>query len=837
MLKTQKLLSLALAVNLLFLGNNVFSAEKKAIKPTEKPKTTAVSVKKKEERPDLSKIKYMSPPKEIVKIVDAPKTPSINIAPDKEHLLLLDLPKNPSLEEMSKKELKLAGLRINPDNGGESKIQSYTGIRIKNITKGGDWRVSGLPEKAKINYISWSPDSKHVAFTNTTDSGVTLWIIDINTKTAKELAKFRLNSILGKPYNWISDSKKIICKVIPGDIGEVSKDSPIPDGPIVQESYGEKTPQRTYQNLLQNKHDEALFEHYFTSQIIKLDLEGKMEKIGKKDIYYDIDPSPDGKYLLTEKIHPPYSYLVPINRFPRKVEIWDINGKLVKNLIDLPLYENIPPKADAVPPEQREHAWRNDAPATLYWIEAQDGGDPTKNVPIRDIAYTLSAPFKANKTQLISFQDRFRSFVWGDNKVALAYEGAYKNKSEKIYMFPPDFPDFKPKLLIERSTEDSYKNPGNAVTQVSKYGTNVLLKDENTFSIFFSGEGASPQGNKPFIDKFDLKNKKADRVWESKEPYYEQPIKILDHNDLKILTKIESPTKQPDYYLRTVKKNKLKQLTEFTHPYPELKNVKAEIIKYKRADGVELNATLYLPPNYSKEKNGKLPVLVWAYPREFKDASLAGQITNSPYEFPRISATSPIIFVTQGFAVLDGPSMPIIGEGKTEPNDTYIKQLSDDAKAAVDKIVSMGVADPKKIAIGGHSYGAFMTANLLAHTDLFCAGIARSGAYNRTLTPFGFQSEERYLWQAPKIYSEMSPFNYADKIKEPILLIHGKDDDNPGTFTLQSERMFGAIKGLGGKARLVVLPYESHHYQARESILHMLWEMNEWLNKNVKNKE
>ncbi|MEK7432086.1 MAG: prolyl oligopeptidase family serine peptidase [Cyanobacteriota bacterium] len=784
----------------------------------------------------LSKLKYMKPPKEIVKIVDANLTPIVNISPDKQWMLMLEPQKAPSIEDMSKKEIKLAGDRIDPSNNGSSKSLSYKSIKIKNLVKGGDTRVSGISEKAKINYVSWSADSKNIAFMMTEDTGITLWTIDVNKKEAKQLSKLRLNSVIGKPFAWLSNSKKLLCKVVPGDIGVEPEKKQVPDGPIVQESYGKKSPQRTYQNLLENENDEDLFEHYFTSQLLTLDLDGKMEKIGKRGIFANAEPSPDGKYILVEKIHKPFSYVVPLDKFPRKVEIWDINGKIVKNIIDLPLYENIPPKLGAVPSEQREHDWRKDAPATLYWIEAQDKGDPSKEVPIRDIAYSLTAPFKDKPTQIIKFQNRFKSFVWGDNKVALAYESWSKTKSEKVWLFPPDFPDFKAKLLIDRNTEDSYKDPGNPIMKVSKYGTNVLIKDEKTFSIYFSGTGASPEGSKPFLDKFDLKSKNTNRIWKSKAPYYEELIKVLDPNDMTLLTKIESPTKQPDFYLRTVSKNKVKQLTEFSHPYPELKNIKKEIIKYKRADGVELNATLYLPADYSKEK-GKLPVLLWAYPREFKNANLAGQITKSPYEFPIIRANSPIIFVTQGYAVLDGPSMPIIGEGKKEPNDTYIKQLVSDAKAAVDKIVEMGVADPNKIAIGGHSYGAFMTANLLAHSDLFCAGIARSGAYNRTLTPFGFQSEERYFWQAPTVYSEMSPFNYADKIKSPLLFIHGQEDDNPGTFPLQSERMFNAIKGLGGKSRFVLLPKESHGYLSRESLLHMLWEMNEWLDKNVKNKK
>lgn len=225
---------------------------------------------------------------------------------------------------------------------------------------------------------------------------------------------------------------------------------------------------------------------------------------------------------------------------------------------------------------------------------------------------------------------------------------------------------------------------------------------------------------------------------------------------------------------------------------------------------------------------------MWAYPAEFKSADAAGQVKDSPYKFNRISYWGPQAFLTMGYTVLDNFSVPIVGEGDKEPNDTYIPQLVASAEAAVDEVVRRGVADRNRIAVGGHSYGAFMTANLLTHTRLFKAGIARSGAYNRTLTPFGFQAEERNYWQAPDVYNAMAPFNYADHIKDALLMIHGEQDNNSGTFPIQSERMYAAVKGLGGTARLVLLPNEAHAYRARESIMQMLAEMNNWLETYVK---
>jgi dipeptidyl aminopeptidase/acylaminoacyl peptidase len=272
-------------------------------------------------------------------------------------------------------------------------------------------------------------------------------------------------------------------------------------------------------------------------------------------------------------------------------------------------------------------------------------------------------------------------------------------------------------------------------------------------------------------------------------------------------------------------------LTDFKDPTPQIRGIKKQIVKYQRKDGVPLSATLYLPENYVE--GTRLPLLVWAYPLEFNDASTAGQVSANPSEFTRISGLSHLTLLTQGYAIMDDATMPVIGDPETM-NDTFIEQIVDAAQAAIDKAVEMGVADGSRVGVGGHSYGAFMTANLLAHSNLFRAGIARSGAYNRTLTPFGFQSERRPLWEAKDVYANVSPFMYADKIKTPILFVHGENDNNPGTFPIQSQRMFQAVKGNGGTTRLVMLPYESHGYRARQSVLHTQFEMIQWLNRFVR---
>jgi dipeptidyl aminopeptidase/acylaminoacyl peptidase len=351
--------------------------------------------------------------------------------------------------------------------------------------------------------------------------------------------------------------------------------------------------------------------------------------------------------------------------------------------------------------------------------------------------------------------------------------------------------------------------------------------------LYLSGQGASPSGSMPFLDEMEIKTLKTTRKWQCQAPYYEIFYSFLDPTADRILTSRESNSEQPNYFIRDLKRKNISQFTSFPHPFPQLENIQQEQIRYKRDDGIELTATLYLPSGFKKGSQS-LPVLMWAYPEEFVDANLASQVKDSPNRFTRPSRLSPVLWITRGYAVLDRMGMPIVKQDTLEPNDTFIEQLVSNAKAAVDYLVDTGIADPNRIAIGGHSYGAFMAANLLAHTDLFAAGIARSGAYNRTLTPFGFQGEERNLWQAPETYLRMSPFMYAHKILAPILFIHGEDDNNSGTFPMQTERMYSAIKGHGGTARMVILPFEGHGYRARQSILHSVWEMDCWLEKYLK---
>jgi dipeptidyl aminopeptidase/acylaminoacyl peptidase len=781
-------------------------------------------------------IKYKIPPKEILDLADAPSTPYLSISPDKKTLMLFESPSLKPIRELAQPELKLAGLRINPRTNGRSRGYNFYRVRFRSLKGKKEIPLRGVPAGLLVGNLEWSPDSTQVAFTVNLDKSIELWVADAKTGQARSIPGAVLNGIFYGSYHWLADSRHILFRATIKERGPAPGKDLVPIGPNVQVNLGKKAPVRTYQDLLKNKHDEKLFTYYATSQLQIVDVQDNTSKsIGNSGIISSFEVSPDNKYILVQTITPPFSYLVPYYRFPAKVEIWNMAGELVKSIVSIPLADDIPKGFMAVRKGPRSFTWREDAPATLYWVEALDGGDPAKKSEFRDQIFALPAPFSGPKMAGPRLKLRYRGINWGTGRVAVVYDDWWNNRKERTLLFHPDSLQTEPEILFDRSWEDRYNDPGRFVMTQNKRGRSLLLMEQGKY-LFLMGRGASPQGNRPFIDRFNLRTKRSTRLWRSKAPYYEYVVSVLNLKKRQVLTRRESKNIQPNYFIRYLKDNKIKQITHFPHPYPALKGVSKQFIKFQRPDGVTLTGDLYLPAGY-KKSDGPLPAFMWAYPREFKKRSAAGQVSGSPHTFLRLRPTSPILWVTQGYAVLNNASMPIVGEGKTEPNDTFVKQLVANAQAAIDKLVAMGVADRQRVAIGGHSYGAFMTANLLSHSRLFAAGIARSGAYNRTLTPFGFQAEERTFWEAPQIYFAMSPFMHAPKVKDPLLLIHGEMDNNSGTFPIQSKRYYHALKGHGATVRLVMLPFESHGYRSRESVLHMLWETHQWLEKYVKTKK
>jgi len=777
---------------------------------------------------------YRTPSKVLMDIADAPPTPGVSVGPGGEWLLLQQGPSLPPISDLSEPELRIAGMRISPQTNGPSRARHALSLTFVKMADLSQVPVTGLPADAKIGAARWSPDGKWISFTNTTDDGIELWVARVGEGAAKRLVEAQLNLTMLRGPIWLPDSRTIVAPLVPDGRGAPPAESKVPTGPVIQENIGKTAPAPTYQDLLKTPYDADLFEYYATAQLVTVTVDGAIAKLGAPGIIGDVSPSPNGSFLLVETVHRPFSYLVPAGRFPTRIEVVDLQGNPVYLVADLPLQEEVPRGRGSVPTGPRSVSWRSDAPAAIAWVEALDGGDGNKDAAERDRVFVLAAPFDGAPQALATLGYRYGGIRWGNDNLALVTESWWRTRQSRQWIVRPSRPGTEPELLWEGSYEDRYNDPGSPLMKDNAAGMSVLFTADNGRTLFLRGQGASPEGDRPFVDKLDLRSKKTERIFRSEAPYYEIPVEILDDRGELLLTSRESQEDPPNYFVRDLRRKTERQITSFPNPTPQLAGMQKELIQYQRADGVALSGTLYLPAGYDPKRDGPLPLFVWAYPREFVDVAAAAQVIGSPYQFTRLGGWSTPIWVALGYAVLDGATMPIVGKDGSEPNDTYVQQLVASAEAAVDEMVRRGVAERGRIGVGGHSYGAFMTANLLTHSDAFAAGIARSGAYNRTLTPFGFQNEERTYWEAPDVYFRMSPFMNVDKINEPILLIHGEADNNSGTFPIQSERYYAALKGLGKTARFVVLPYESHGYSARESILHMLWEMETWLDTYVK---
>ncbi|MEM9884773.1 MAG: prolyl oligopeptidase family serine peptidase [Bacteroidota bacterium] len=782
-------------------------------------------------------LEYQIPHEDIMVLADAPLAPLIRMNSAGDRAILLYRSPYKTIAELSETEMRLAGLRINPQTNISSRTRYYYDMKIFDVASGKEKAVSDLPERARISNIIWSYDQRKAAFTNTTTTGVELWVMDLDEGNATRLTDAKINANMRDPINWMKDDQSILVTMLPDDRQPlIDNKTAIPSGPTISVNEGKKAQNRTYQDLLKNPTDEANFKQLARAEIWQVNLNGEKRKWKATDMYSDISLSPNGEYIMVETVKEPFSYLVPYYRFPSSTNIYSKDGKLIKNILEVPLTEDIPQGFMSVRKGPRRLAWRSDKAATLYWAEALDEGDAANEVAFRDAVYQLDAPFEGEKQLLMKTQERYSGMLWGNDKLAVCYNYWWNTRNLRTEIFNPSDSKQAPILFNERNYQDTYSNPGNFVTARNEYGRATLeVVDGN---LYLLGEGFSEEGKRPFVDQYNLESQKSTRLYQDNNPNkLESFVRALDMEKGEILTRIESKNEYPNYYIRNIKMDGLKAVTQFKNPFKAIQDVHKEVITYQREDGLELNATLYLPVGYDRSKKEKMPMLMWAYPREFKDKNSAGQVTSSSNEFTYPWYGSPLFWVNRGYVVLDDAAFPILGEGKEEPNDSFIPQLVANAKAAIDAVDKMGYIDRNRVAVGGHSYGAFMTANLLTHSDLFAAGIARSGAYNRTLTPFGFQSEERNYWEAPNIYYEMSPFMHADKMKTPMLMLHGEADNNSGTYPMQSERYFNALKGLGATVRLVMLPKESHGYAARESILHMLWEQDQWLEQYVKNRE
>ena len=778
---------------------------------------------------------YRLPPQEVTDIIDAKPEPTVSVSPDRQWMLLIERDSMPSIADVSRRMLKLAGMRIDPAANSRFQSRYFAGLSLRPMDSENAVNIP-IPDASKISDVSWCHDSKTLAFVAVTQSGSQLWITSVDNPGKPTMLTDRLNSIMGD-FEWFPHGKKILAYVVPEDRGQEPAQPTIPSGPRVQESSGNTSPTRTYQDLLQNPYDEKLFEYYATSCLRVFDFSTIDSGVntstpGRPAIYGSVQISPDGENLLVTTIRRPFSYLMTVGSFPRTIEVWGIDGRVKYEVANVPMAENIP--IEGVRTGPRNVTWMSGRKATLVWNEALDGGDPNRKAEHRDAYVAIAAPFDAEPETFIKAQHRAYGLSYFENPSQVStLEYDRDRRWIRSLIYDLDEPETTPKIATDRSIRDRYGDPGRIVTRRDETGHSVAMQHGDF--VYRIGSGATPNGDLPFVDRQNLSTMETERLWRCKEGELESVVAVVDdesNNKPKIITVSESKTTPPNYFLRDLNDDSKVALTDFQDPTPQIRGITKQLVTYERSDGVKLSAKLYLPADY--QEGTRLPLIVWAYPREFNDAGTAGQVSGSPNSFTRIMSISHLTFLTQGYAIMDAATMPVIGDPETM-NNTFIEQIVDSAKAAIDKAVEMGVADPERVGVGGHSYGAFMTANLLAHCDLFKAGIARSGAYNRTLTPFGFQSERRSFWDAKNIYFSISPFMHANKIKEPMLLIHGEEDNNSGTFPMQSKRMYQAIKGNGGTVRLVMLPEESHGYRARESVLHTQAEMIEWFDKYVKN--
>jgi dipeptidyl aminopeptidase/acylaminoacyl peptidase len=788
----------------------------------------------------LAATPWQRPNEQILSVLHAPELPSASASPEGAHLLLLTPVRYPPLADLAAPMLPLAGERINPRTGGKHRPALSVHPQIVKVADSSTLDIV-LPDGVRILEAQWSADGERVALVGEQADRVSLWVADTGGKVVPvELA---LMPVLGSAVTWMPDQEHLLVKHVPAGRGPMPSRPEVPSGPIVREGDGE-TASSTYdaRDLLTSPHDEALFEHFTRSQLALVDVRtGKVEDIGAPAVYAEVDPAPNGKYLLVHRLAPPWSYRVAWWRFADEVEVWTPDGKLVQKVASVPLTEDVP--IHGVPTGPRDIQWRQNAPASLVWVEALDEGDPVKKVPHRDQLVQLAAPFDRPAVLMAKMEHRVQGLYFGERGLVVVAQYERERRWRHVWTLDADKGPSSAKRWFDLSANERYQDPGSPSMVQNRHG--AWLLDQDGDQIWFRGEGASPTGDRPFLDKRSLSSGRTERVFRSGAEVYERFVRWIDRKKGTFLVYREAPEIVPNLHLATLGAKVPgaaageatlartdRPVTSFVDPAPILRGVTKQIVTYQRKDGVPLSFTLYLPPGY--KQGTPLPTVINAYPREFSDPATAGQVSGSERTFNRFVGPTHLFFVLDGYAVLHNTTMPVLGDPETA-YDTFVEQLVSSADAALDKAVEMGVADPNRVGLIGHSHGGLMVTTLLAHSDRFRAGIARSGAYNHTIRPFGFQSERRTLWEAKDTYVGLSPVMFAPQIREPLLLVHGAVDENPGTVPLQSERLFEAVRGTGGTVRLVMLPSEGHGYAARESVEHVLWEQLTWFDRHVKN--
>ncbi|MCU0607766.1 MAG: prolyl oligopeptidase family serine peptidase, partial [Candidatus Edwardsbacteria bacterium] len=717
--------------------------------------------------------RYRVPAPDLAAVVDTRFPPSASIDPTNTWVLFKESSGRPPLSEISRTEVRLAGMRVNPETFTADRTYYYTSFVLKRIDGKKEIRVRA-PEPLKASFVSWSGDGRFFAFCQTTDDGLELWLADAATGSSNKLPVPRLSGALGDPYCWMPDNKTLLLRTVPAEQGPAPPPPAVPQAPLIRENSGPARPARTYPDLIKSPYDEQLFRYYASSRPALCGIDGQLRYLAPPGMYDQLLPSPSGMFILAQIILPPLSRQFTHDRFPRSVQVWDREGGEQREIHRQPLLDRIPIARGAVPAGPRMFGWRADRPEMLCWSEARDSGDPATQAPVRDVVLQLDRPYQAEPETLARLGWRSGGVTWANDTMALCLEYWPVTRRSKTWLTDPSGKR-APRLLFDLSYEDSYADPGDPVTAIGSNGYGTLQLTPDGRSIHLVGRGASEEGDRPFIDRLDLATLSARRLWRSQKPYYTAPVRLLDNTASAVIVRRESASQPANILVMSLPKGSMRPLSDFKNPQPQFAGITKTIIRYRRDDGIDLSATLYLPRGYRKGGSGRLPLLLWAYPQDYQNASAAGQVDDTPYRFTWVGPSSPEVWLLRGFAVLDNPSMPIVARPGREANDDFTQQLVANARAAIQAVAGMGVADSTRVAVGGHSYGAFMTANLLTHSGLFRAGIAQSGAYNRTLTPFGFQHEDRNLWKARDVYISTSPFLCADSLRAPLLLVHGQD--------------------------------------------------------------
>ena len=683
--------------------------------------------------------------------------------------------------------IELAGHTINPLTGAAHAPLDYYGLTLIDLASREEIPLV-LPRDAVFGYPKWAPDGSRFAFTLTRSRGTELWVGEPGEARARLLAS-AIDGGRGSPCTWTADSRRLLCRFVAFRDNRRVFDA-IADRLAAQAMPGEPT-------ILSEGQTKRLLE----TQLELIDsVSGQRYSIGAPAAFESVVPAPGQAFLLVTRIAPPYPQVTGVSEVERVVEIWDRFGRLVKRL---------PGRARAV-------EWRASQPATLTWVERRNDADHIM---------VLAPPYGAAPLERFEVPNSFSGLRWiGGSGAALVSDYDPSRGRTELWYIDFDDPEAAPRLVTGYSS-DSDRLP---LTTTDSRGAVTLATYDN--GIYLRGNELDGPRRRSFLEHVSLTTGVRRRVWQSSGEGYEALVQILSPDAQLLLTRRETSMAPPNYFVSASTREQHWRLTHFEHPAPPLTAAQYVRLEYRRDDGVDLAASLYLPPGY--QGGSRLPLVVWAYPRQI-GAGDAAKITSAEGTFMTFARAFRLFFLLRGYAVLDDVSMPIIG-AESKANDTFVEQIVANAAAAIDAAESTGLVDATRVGVVGHSYGAFMVANLLAHSRLFAAGIAMSGAYNRTLTPFGFQTERRTLWQATETYLAMSPLLYSDRIEAPLLLVHGLKDDNAGTSPQQSLQFYQAIRGNGGDVELLLLPSEGHSYRGRESVLRTAAQMLAWFDAHLK---